>query len=83
MKKNVECFGKLDSSAITKIESLLDSSLALYDNGASNYFIDMDEIESQELDSSDVDSILPKLAEIFKVEKSALKDVSLVAFYGS
>ncbi|MDP2565776.1 hypothetical protein [Pseudoalteromonas marina] len=83
MKKNVECFGKLDSSTITNIESLLDSSLALYDNGASNYFIDMDEIESQELDSSDVDSILPKLAEIFKVEESVLKDVSLVAFYGS
>ena len=83
MKKNVKCFGKLDSSTITKIESLLDSSLALYDNNASDYFIDIDEIESQDLDSSDVDSVLPKLAEIFKVEESVLKDVSLVAFYGS
>lgn len=83
MKKNVKCFGKLDSSTITNIESLLDSSLALYDNNASDYFIDIDEIESQDLDSSDVDSILPKLAEIFKVEESVLKDVSLVAFYGS
>ena len=83
MKKNVKCFGKLDSSTITKIESLLDSSLALYDNNASDYFINIDELESQDLESSDGDSVLPKWAEIIKVEESVLKDVSLVAFYGS
>lgn len=83
MKSNVKCFGKLCSSEITEIETLLDSSLALYNNDASNYLIDLDEINSQESEPSEIDVVISKLAEIFKVEKSELKDVSWVTYYGN
>lgn len=82
MKKNVECFGKVTSSQVDRIESLLDSSLALFSNDASNYFIDIDEITSSELGLSDSEeSVLPKLVGIFGVTLNEIKDVSLISFY--
>ncbi len=81
MLKNIETLGKLGSSKITQIEALLDSSLALYNNGASDYFIDLDEIRTNEIDEPKSESVLLKLIEILEVDESKIKNVSLINFY--